>query len=145
MKIQVICTPHGLVPCYDHDFDEKKKLRIGQVYVADIRVSRNYEFLQKAFVLLHTTWQLLPEKTRLGFGSFDAFRDSITVAAGYVDTFYDIAQKKYQEKPKSWAFDKMDEIEFSDLYERMKDVIWITLSKRMKIPYEQFEKYLAGF
>jgi hypothetical protein len=130
---------------YDADYDEKKKLAIGQVYQSEIRKLRNYKFLQKAMVLCHTAWNLLPEKTRQGFKSFDAFRDSITDASGYVDVYYDIKGQAYKTTPKSWAFDKMDEAEFSDLYERMKDVIWSILSKKRVISQELFEKYLAGF
>lgn len=145
MKLQLLNTPHGLVPMYDADFDEKKKLRIGQVYLAEIRVPRNLDFHKKAFALIHTAWELLPEKTQNGFRTIDAFRDTITCAAGFVDIFYDMARKEYLERPKSWSFEKMDEAEFSELYERMKDVIWKILSTRVNITQEVFESYLANF
>ena len=63
MKINLLNTAHGLVPMYDEDFNEKKKLAVGQVYVAEIRVPRNYQFLKKAFALMNTAWALLPERT----------------------------------------------------------------------------------
>lgn len=145
MKLSLLNTPHGLVPMYDADFDEKRKLKVGQVYLAEIRVPRNYAFHKKAFSLLNTAWALLPERTQEGFRSVECFRDTITVAAGYVDVFYDLKRKSYCETPKSWAFDKMDEAEFSDLYERMKDVIWGILSSRVGITQEMFEQYLANY
>lgn len=145
MKINLLNTAHGLVPMYDEDFNEKKKLAVGQVYVAEIRVPRNYQFLKKAFALMNTAWALLPERTQNGFRSFEVFRDSVTVAAGYVDVYYDITHNAWRQKPKSWAFDKMDEVEFSDLYERMKDVIWGILSVRANITQEVFERTLMNF
>ena len=146
MKIQLYNTPHGLIPMYDEDFDAKKRLVIGQSYLADVRMMRNYKFLQKAFTLVQTAWVLLPEITRVSLKSFDCFRDTITVAAGYVDVFYDMRRRAWCEKPKSWAFDKMDETEFSDLYERMKDVIWsILMKKRPDLTHDQFYSLLANY
>lgn len=145
MKIKVICTPLGLQPIYEEDYDSKKKLKVGECYTAEIRLIRNLQFHKKAFSLLNTAWSLLPERTQNGFRSIDAFRDTITVAAGFVDVFYDIKRKGYIERPKSWSFDSMDNAEFEDLYERMKDVIWSILSSRVSITQDVFEQYLANY
>jgi len=77
MKIRLLNTARGLIPCYDDDFDEKKKLKIGEEYVAEI------------------------------------------------------------------AFDKMDEAEFSELYERVKDVLFEVFLKNISI--EEFEANLMNF
>lgn len=77
MKIRLLNTARGLIPCYDDDFDEKKKLKIGEEYVAEI------------------------------------------------------------------AFDKMDEAEFSELYERVKDVLFEVFLKNISI--EEFEANLINF
>lgn len=145
MKLKVICTPLGLQPIYEEDYDSKKKLKVGECYTAEIRLIRNLQFHKKAFSLLNTAWSLLPERTQNGFRSIDAFRDTITVAAGFVDVFFDMKQKCYIERPKSWSFDSMDNAEFEELYERMKDVIWSILSKRVGITQEMFEQYLANY
>ena len=42
MKILLHNTDRGLVPVYGSDFDEKKKLKIGEDYEAEIRQPRNY-------------------------------------------------------------------------------------------------------
>lgn len=55
MKLNLLNTAHGLVPMYEDDFDEKKKLRIGQVYKADITVPRNTSFHRKAFALIDSS------------------------------------------------------------------------------------------
>ena len=145
MKIRVICTPLGLQPLYEEDYDSKKKLKVGECYTAEIRLIRNLQFHRKAFSLLNTAWQLLPEKTQNGFRSIEAFRDSITVAAGFVDVFYDLRRKAYIERPKSWSFDSMDNAEFEEMYNRLKDVIWWILSTRVNITQELFEQYLANY
>lgn len=145
MKLKVICTPLGLQPIYEEDYDSKKKLKAGECYTAEIRLIRNLQFHKKAFSLLNTAWSLLPEKTQNGFRTIDAFRDSITVAAGFVDVFYDIGRRQYLERPKSWSFDSMDNDEFEELYERMKDVIWGILSTRIEITRELFETYLSNY
>ena len=145
MKLKVICTPLGLQPIYEEDYDSKKMLKVGECYTADIRLIRNLQFHKKAFSLLNTAWALLPEKTQNGFRTIDAFRDTITVAAGFVDVFYDIKRREYIEKPKSWSFDSMDNAEFSQLYDALKTVIWDILQPRVSITQELFEQYLANF
>ena len=86
MKLKVICTPLGLQPIYEEDYDSKKMLKVGECYTADIRLIRNLQFHKKAFSLLNTAWSLLPERTQNGFRTIDAFRDTITVAAGFPTT-----------------------------------------------------------
>lgn len=39
-------TASGLRPCYDSDYDEKKKLKLGKIYKAKITLARNYDFLK---------------------------------------------------------------------------------------------------
>ena len=124
MKINLLCTAHGLVPLYDRDYDLKKRLRVGETYVADIKVSRNVQFHRKYWALLNAAWSILPERTSKGFRSLEGFRSYVIVAAGFYDVYYNPRLKEFVETPKSIAFDKMDEITFSDLYDRSKDVIW---------------------
>lgn len=145
MKLKVICTPLGLQPLYEEDYDSKKKLKVGECYTAEIRLIRNLQFHKKAFSLLNTAWALLPERTQNGFRTIDAFRDTITVAAGFVDVYYDLRRKEYHERPKSWSFDSMDNAEFERLYSALKDVIWGILSKRVNITPELFDQYLANY
>ena len=61
MKLLLQNTAVGLVPLYDSDFDEKRKLKLGQVYQADIKVVRNINFHRKMWSMLNTAWALLPE------------------------------------------------------------------------------------
>ena len=145
MKILLQNTALGLVPLYDSDLDEKRKLKVGQVYQADIKVVRNINFHRKMWAMLNTAWALLPEKTQDGFRSLEGFRAYLLVAAGFYDTYFSPRLKEFVEVPKSMSFASMDEAEFSDCYDRVKDVIWGILSSRVSITQEVFEQYLANF
>lgn len=128
---------------YDDDFDEKKKLKVGQVYKAEIRIPRNYEFLKKFFALINAGFSLLPEKTQNGFRSVEGFRQYVTVAAGYYDVFYSPILRQFVEIPKSIAFSSMKEEEFSKCYDAVKDVIWGILGDR--VTEEVFNNVLSNF
>lgn len=143
MKLLLYNTPSGLKPCYDKDFEEKKKLKIGEYYTADIKVVRNLQFHKKFFALLNLAFSLLPEQTQSGFRGVDGFRQYVTVAAGFYDTFYSPRLSEFVEIPKSISFSSMGECEFSELYERVKDVIFTILGNR--ISEEEFERLLIDF
>lgn len=143
MKISVLNTPHGLVPMYDEDFDEKKKLRIGQVYTAEIKVPRNYNFHKKFFAMINAGYALLPERAQNGFRSVDGFRQYVTVAAGFYDTYYSPRLREFVEIPKSISFGSMDEAQFNEVYSRVKDVIFGILGDR--VDEQVFESTLANF
>lgn len=143
MKMNLLCTPQGLVPLYDRDYDLKKKLKVGQTYVADVKVVRNLSFHNKFWALLNAAWSLLPERTSNGFRSLEGFRAYVIVAAGFYDVYFNPRLKEFVEIPRSISFEKMDEIEFSDLYDRSKDVIWGILGKY--VSEEDFERCLINF
>lgn len=143
MKLQLINTINGLVPCYDEDFDEKKKLKLGEVYEAEIKVSRNFQFHKKARALLNCAWQYLPETKQKGFRTIENFRKYLTVAAGYCEVFFSPKSGQYVEYPKSWAFDKMDNAEFEELYKGVRTVIDSLLATIVN--KEEFDKYLTRF
>lgn len=143
MKIDCINTTHGLVPLYDEDFDAKKRLTIGETYRCEITIPRNVRFLRKAFALLNAAWSLMGEKRQAGWRSKDGFRAYLTVAAGFYDVYFNPRLQAFVEQPKSWSFDNMEESEFSDLYERMKDVIFAILGD--EITEETFERVLSNF
>lgn len=143
MKIRLLNTARGLMPCYDDDFDEKKKLKIGAEYMAEIKLVRNPMFHRKFFALINCAWEYLPERQTKGFRSKENFRNYLTVAAGFNDVFFSPKLREWVEIPKSIAFDKMDEAEFSELYERVKDVLFEVFLKNISI--EEFEANLINF
>lgn len=143
MKLNLLNTPHGLVPITDEDYDEKKKLKLGTIYSAEIKVPRNYKFHKKFFALLNTAWAYLPERTQNGFRSVDGFRQYLTVAAGHYDTFFSPSRKEFVEIPKSISFGSMSEEEFEELYENVYRVIFSIIGKYVN--EEEFQQNLANF
>lgn len=143
MKLQLLNTPQGLKPCYDEDYDAKKKLKLGEVYTAEIRLQRNVDFHRKFFALVNAGFAFLPEKTQNGFRSVEGFRSYLIVAAGFYDVYYNPRLKEFVEVPKSIKFSSMDNAEFEELYQKVKDVILGLIGKRATV--EQFEHFLIDF
>ena len=129
---------------YDEDYDEKKRLKLGKVYEATITLVRNPQFHRKYFALIKCSWEYLTEAQQQFFkNDIDVFRKAVEVAAGHCELCYSIARKEWIEIPKSIAFDKLDEAQFSSLYERVKDVVYITFIP--EINREEFENQIQYF
>lgn len=128
---------------YDEDYDLKKRLKIGQTYVADVKVARNVGFHRKYWALLNAAWSLLPERTSNGFRSLEGFRSYVIVAAGFYELYFNPRLKEFVEVPRSISFEKMDEVEFGELYDRSKDVIWSIIGRY--VSEEDFERCLINF
>jgi len=143
MKLLLMNTVTGLKPMYDEDMEEKKMLKVGEVYEANIKPPRNLLFHRKLFALVNTAWEYLPEKGVSFFRTKEAFRNYLTICAGYTETFYSPAKQEWLEMPKSWAFDSMDEAEFSKLYDGIKGVVFWLIGDT--ITEEEFMKNLINF
>ena len=146
MEIFVVRQGNMLVPASDEDAEKLGKLRHDgrTAYKAEIRVSRNYRFHKKFFALINCAWELLNERQTHFFRTVDAFRKTVTVAAGFYEPFFFMDSMEWQKSPKSIAFDKMEEKEFEELYERVKDVLYTTFLNG-RISEEDFDKYLSQF
>lgn len=122
-----MCTPTGLKPMYDEDYDSKKMLKVGNVYEATIKEMRNVAFHRKYFSLINLAWEYLNEQQRTFFkDDVNAFRKTVEVAAGHYEPVYSVARQSWLEVPKSIAFDKLSESDFEQLYERVKNVLFQT-------------------
>ena len=142
MKIFLQNTATGLVPLYDEDYEEKRKLKIGQVYQAEIKQPRNYQFHKLYFALINCAWEYLRESDVEKFKNVDNFRKAVQIEAGYFELLYVIELEVYVKQAVSISFGKMDEIEFNQLYERVKDVIFKMLRY---VPIDEFERNLSNF
>ena len=143
MKLLVVSTPRGLVPLGDDDYEEKKKLKLGQTYSVEVKVARNVDFHRKYFALISYAWEFLNEQETERFRTKENFRKYVEVAAGHCDVIFHPRLQEYVEIPKSISFGKMDNAEFSDLYKRVKDVIFSIIGNR--VSQEQFERLLLDF
>lgn len=143
MELFLMNTAQGLKPMYDEDYDEKKRLRIGQVYKAKIVVPRNIDLHRKYFSMISCAWDLLTEKARVFFGNKESFRKTVQVAAGYCERVYNLDMKSWMEIPRSIAFDKMNGDEFEELYRDVREVLLTVFLKHITI--EQFEETLINY
>ena len=143
MKLLVVSTPRGLVPLGDDDYEEKKKLKLGQTYSVEVKVARNVDFHRKYFALISYAWEFLNEQEVERFRIKDNFRKYIEIAAGHCDVIFHPRLQEYVEIPKSISFGKMDNAEFSDLYRRVKDVIFSIIGNR--VSEQEFESLLLDF
>lgn len=144
MELLLFNTDMGLIPMYGEDFDAKRRLRLGESYKARISVARNIRFHRMFFALINAAWSFQSEKTQAFFhNSVEQFRKTVELMAGHYDTVYSVERKEWQQIPRSIAFDKMDEPEFRELYERIKDVLLSVFLQN--IPERVFDEAFANF
>lgn len=143
MKLMVVNTPRGLVPLGDDDYEEKKKLRLGETYSVEIKVARNVEFHRKYFAMIAYAWEFLTEAEVATFRTKDNFRKYLEISAGHCEVIFHPRLQEFVEIPKSISFSKMDETAFSDLYGRVKDVVFSIIGGR--VTEEEFERLILDF
>lgn len=123
--MEILCrvTAQGLVPMYDSDYDEKKKLHEGETVMCSIRKPRNYEFHKKFFALVRLTFENLPERL-VRMLSVRNEEDMLTVFKldlGLFSTSWHCGRNVV--KLESISFAKMDETEFQKFYDRCIDLV----------------------
>ena len=143
MRLMVVNTPRGLVPFGDDDYDQKRKLKLGEAYSVEVRVARNVDFHRKYFALISYSWEFLNEKEIERFKSKENFRKYLEIAAGHCEVIYHPRLQEFVEIPKSISFGSMDNAGFSDLYERVKNVIFSIIGGR--VSETEFERLLLDF
>lgn len=139
----VVNTPRGLVPFGDDDYEEKKKLKVGQTYSMEVKVVRNVDFHRKYFAMISYAWEYLNEVEVERFKTKDNFRKYIEITAGHCDVIFHPRLQEFVEIPKSISFSSMDNAAFSDLYGRVKNVIFSIIGTR--VSEEEFEHLLMDY
>ena len=115
MKIFVIKTLSGLIPCDRTEFDklQESKLKLNGVYEVEIKKKRNTKFHRKFFALLNICYN-----NQEYFEHSEDLREYLTIKAGFYRKI--IMPNGYEQiKPKSISFSNMDEIEFNDFYDKV--------------------------
>ena len=134
--MKLICrnTISGLVPLYPSDWDEKRKLKLGEDYVCDITNPRNVGFHRKFFAMLNVGH----ENTSLDM-PFDTYRKYMIVKAGFFKAYQTPKGVFYD--PDSISFASMSQDEFEDVYSRVLDKIIDDIGATK----EEIEKQLVNF
>jgi len=126
--MDILCrvTATGLVPMYDSDFDEKKRLKDGETVMCSIRKPRNYEFHKKFFALVRLVFNNLPEHIvrMLNVRSEEDMLDCFKLQLGlYRQVWHG---RRPVVKLGSISFAAMDETEFQKFYNRCIDITLTT-------------------
>ena len=125
MKANLVVTGMGLVAATDDDKELLKTLKRGSIVECTIKEYRNYAFLRKYFALINCAWEFLSEEQQKFFyDSKDSFRKTVEISAGHCEPVFNRTRNEWIDIPKSVAFDKLTESEFSQLYEKVKDVLY---------------------
>ncbi len=126
--IYLVKTPTGaLVPADSQSAEYLARQKIGQGFKAGITRARNIKFHRKFFALLNYAFDRWEPVEKLYNGkpvakNFNQFRSDITILAGYYDTAIRM-DGTVRVTPKSIAFHRMDEDEFTALYSAVIDVL----------------------
>ncbi len=123
MDIYCRVTPMGLVPMYDSDFDEKRRLKEGETVLCRITKPRNYEFHKKFWALARLTFDNLPERLvrMLDIYTVDDMVSCLKIELGLFSTVWHGGRQLV--KVGSISFAEMDETSFKQFYDRCIDVI----------------------
>lgn len=112
MEINLIKHKGSVMACTDDDIDKLKKLKEGEVYSFEVKRFRNYAFHKKFFAMLNLAYE-----NQDRYKDFEHFRKVMTMKAGYFDEV--ATDKGVVFLPKSISFDKMDNFEFENCYEKV--------------------------
>ena len=107
-------TPSGFAPMNTEDLPSTWKM--GEALFVTVKKPRNAKLHRKAFVLLDVVWPFTEYDTK------DRLRAAMTIGAGFVHDIINPMTGEVAWMPKSWAFSSMDDVEFSELYNRLIDV-----------------------
>lgn len=127
MKLLMVKNLNNTLSCaYDSDYDNLKKIKSNSFIEVEIKSKRNILFHRKFFALLNLVFQNQEQYTNI-----DHLRKDLTVSSGYYDLRYNIQGEEIKE-PKSISFASMDELEFSEYYNRVIDVVvkWLGIDKQ---------------
>lgn len=125
MKILVIKTPSGLKPLYDSDYNNYSKIALGEEFEIEYTKKRNSRFHRKFFALLKLAFE-----NQQDYRNLDVMRKDLIIVAGYYDEHINLITGEVTKVHKSISFSNMGEIEFSEIYEAVKNVIsrWLGLT-----------------
>jgi len=126
MKILVVKTINGfLKPAYDSDFENFAKMPVNETFEIEYTKRRNSKFHRKYFALLKLAFE-----NQIDYRTLEEMRHDLTIVCGYYNEHINKITGEIVKKADSISFGNMDDIQFSELYEKTKDVIckWIGIS-----------------
>ena len=99
----------SLAPVDGNELDKLTKVRADNVYKVDVKIARDYTRHKRFFAFLKIIFENQDK-----YSSFNSFRHELTMRTGRFTAHHHISGA-ISYSPKSIAFDKMSEEEFTDL------------------------------
>lgn len=138
-EIELVKTSSGALRGFTADDEAAREryrafvegLEPGEFFTLTYKRPRSLAFHRKFFAMLKLAfeaWEPQAGRTRTTYKgaeiakSFELFRKDMLILAGYGTPSYDL-QGRVKWEAKSIAFDQMDDDEFAELYEAVKDVL----------------------
>ena len=136
MKLSIVKTLSGTFKvAYDSDFEKAKSIPVNVPFEIEYKKKRNILFHRKFFALIELVYQ-----NQEVYNNKEHLRKDLTISAGFYEIRHNFEGVEIYE-PKSISFGNMDEVEFSELYNRFVDVVvqWLGIDKQSIIDeIEQF-------
>lgn len=124
MQIEMIKLPGGIFhPAHEMEVERVKKFKNGEVYTAEIKLTRNPIFHKKMFVFFKFCFQhWCANKAGLEHmdehSQFDRFRKDLTILAGFYEQTVRL-NGEIRTEAKSLAYANMEADEFERCYNAM--------------------------
>jgi hypothetical protein len=128
MKILVVKTINGfLKPAYDSDFEAFTKMPVNETFEIEYTKRRNSKFHRKYFSLLKLAFE-----NQSDYRTLEEMRHDLIIVCGYYNEHVNKITGEIVKKADSISFSSMDDIQFSELYEKTKDVIckWLGIDNQ---------------
>lgn len=126
-EIMLTKVNQGFIPAFESDREAMSRIKQGAIVRCAIVQPRNVKFHRKFFALLNLafdSWEP-PDAEFRGMPvqkNFDRFRKDVVIAAGWYDVVANL-KGEVRAEARSISFAKMDEEEFSRLYNAVANVI----------------------
>lgn len=136
MKLLVVRHLNGIKPAYDSDKEVFNKMPLNEVFEIEYTKRRNVKFHRKFFSLLKLAYENQADYRIME----DMRRDLLIVSGNYDEQVCKITGEVYK-KAHSINFSNMDELQFNEVYNSVKETIckWIGVTNEML--EEQIEQY----
>ena len=137
MKIQVVKNLNGtLKPAYDSDYESFKKIPLNEIIEIEYKKQRNIRFHRKLFSLLNLAYS-----NQNIFDNLEDMRYCLMLECNLSEIKVNKLTGEIFKVPKSLQFAKMDEIEFNEVYNTLKQYIcdWLGVTnEQINVEIEQY-------
>ena len=136
MKLLVVKTTFGLKPAYDSDLENFKKIPLNEIFEIEYKKRRNVRFHRKFFSLINLYYSNQDNYTNV-----DDLRHDLLIVSGFYEDKTNYLTGEITRVSKSLKFSSMDEIEFNQVYEAVKN----TISKLLSVSNEELEREVEQY